>query len=191
TGGRKGFKASLFQGGIGVPFIARWPGKIPAGRVDDLSLISAVDLFPTFCELAGASLPEHYLPDGVSQVECLLGKTAPTRSKPLFWKIQAAWPISKTKPFHWVSYAVVQDQWKLLINSDASYWELYDIGADPYEQEDLKERAPKEAQRLLHAVEQWKLSLPEQPTGAVFSAKRNEIMPPQDEVSAVEGSVSK
>jgi arylsulfatase A-like enzyme len=49
TGGRKGYKASLFEGGIGVPFIARWPGKIKADAVNDTSLISAVDLLPTFC----------------------------------------------------------------------------------------------------------------------------------------------
>lgn len=54
TAGRKAYKASLFEGGINVPFIARWPGKIAAGRVDNQSLISAVDLLPTFCELAGA-----------------------------------------------------------------------------------------------------------------------------------------
>ena len=54
TGDRKGYKAALFEGGIGVPFIARWPGKIGAGKVDNESLISAIDLLPTFCELAGA-----------------------------------------------------------------------------------------------------------------------------------------
>ena len=68
TAGRKGYKAALFEGGINVPFIARWPGKIAAGKVDDSSLISAVDLLPTFCELAGAELPSSYSPDGVSQV---------------------------------------------------------------------------------------------------------------------------
>ena len=53
TGGRKGYKGALFEGGIGVPFIARWPGEIAEGKVDDTSLISAVDLLPTFCEIAG------------------------------------------------------------------------------------------------------------------------------------------
>ena len=48
TAGRKGYKASLFEGGINVPFIARWPGKVPAGKSDYASLISAVDLLPTF-----------------------------------------------------------------------------------------------------------------------------------------------
>ncbi|MEO1991746.1 MAG: sulfatase-like hydrolase/transferase, partial [Pirellulales bacterium] len=48
TGGRKGYKAALFEGGIGVPFIARWPGTIQAGATDHESLVSAVDLLPTF-----------------------------------------------------------------------------------------------------------------------------------------------
>ena len=81
TGGRKGYKAALFEGGIGVPFIARWPGKIPAGKVDRSSLLSAVDLLPTFCELAGATLPESYRPDGVSQVKTLLGEPTTVRDK--------------------------------------------------------------------------------------------------------------
>ena len=49
-------KAALFEGGIGVPFIARWPGVIPAGKVDGESLISAVDLLPTFCEIARSAI---------------------------------------------------------------------------------------------------------------------------------------
>ena len=57
TGGRKGYKAALFEGGVGVPFIARWPGKIAAGKIDRTSIFSAVDLLPTFCEIAGVKLP--------------------------------------------------------------------------------------------------------------------------------------
>ena len=75
TGGRKGYKAALFEGGIGVPFIARWPGKIAEGKVDDQTLFSAVDLLPTFCELAGAKFPKGYRPDGISQVDTLKGKS--------------------------------------------------------------------------------------------------------------------
>lgn len=56
TGGRKAYKAALFEGGIGVPFVARWPGKIEAGAIDSVSLLSAVDLLPTFCEIAGIPL---------------------------------------------------------------------------------------------------------------------------------------
>jgi len=172
TGGRKGYKAALFEGGIGVPFIARWPGKIPAGNVDSTSLISAVDLLPTFCELAGARLPEDYKPDGVSQVATLLGKSSTTRSKALFWKMHSTWPIPKSRPYHWVSYVVVHENWKLLANRDASYAELYEITTDPYETTDLLEQRPDVVRRLLQQIDEWKQTLPEKPIGDVFSMER-------------------
>ena len=172
TGGRKGYKAALFEGGVGVPFIARWPGKIAAARVDGESLISAVDLLPTFCELAGAKLPAEYRPDGVSQIDALFGKTAPAREKPLFWKMQSAWPAPKTRPFHWVSYATVHGKWKLVSNRDASYAELYNLTDDPFERNDLAMAQPDVAKRLLAEIDAWKRTLPRVPTGAVFSNLR-------------------
>lgn len=172
TGGRKGYKAALFEGGIGVPFIARWPGKIAAGKVDQSSLISAVDLLPTFCELAGVKLPETYQPDGISQVTALKGKGSSTRSKPLFWKMQAGWPIQKNRPFHWVSYAIVLKNWKLVSNKDASYVELFDITSDPLEKNDLKKEHPEMVKRLLAALTKWKSTIPKEPTGNVFSNER-------------------
>lgn len=177
TGGRKGYKAALFEGGIGVPFIARWPGRIAAGHVDRTSQISAVDLLPTFCELAGADLPESYRPDGVSQVEALTGKATSGRSQPLFWKMQAAWPAPKSRPYHWVSYAVVHDHWKLLTNRDDSYFELYDLAADPYEKTDRKQQQPEVAAQLLRRIEEWKKTLPGEPSGNVFSAERTRKSP--------------
>lgn len=172
TAGRKGYKAALYEGGINVPFIARWPGKIGAGKIDDESLISAVDLLPTFCEIAGASLPAGYQPDGVSQVEALTGKPAPIRSKPLFWKTVGAWPPPKTKPYHWVSYAIVDQHWKLLSNKDGSHIELYDLAVDPLETKDLKDAQPEVVERLKNAIESWKAELPAGPSGDVFSAER-------------------
>lgn len=175
TGGRKGYKAALFEGGIGVPFIVRWPGKVSVGKVDDTSLISAVDLLPTFCEVAGATLPEGYIPDGESQVAVLQGKKLPLRQKPLFWKMSGAWPIQKSRPHHWVSYAVVDQNWKLVANRDSSYVELYDIAADVYEKNDLKEEKPQVVEQLLAKLNAWKATLPAKPTGDVFSAERAEL----------------
>lgn len=173
TGGRKGYKGALFEGGIGVPFIARWPGKIAAGKSDDTSLFSAVDLLPTFCEIAGVELPATYQPDGVSQVDTLLGSEKSKREKPLFWKMASAWPAQKTKPFHWVSWAVVDQNWKLLVNKDFSHWELYDIAADPLEKRDLNEEQPEVVKQLLQKLTAWKATLPAKPTGDVFSKERS------------------
>lgn len=172
TGGRKGYKSALFEGGIGVPFIARWPGKIAAGKVDRTSLLSAVDLLPTFCELAGAKLPEGYRPDGISQVAALMGNGESTRARPLFWKMQSRWPIAKNRPYHWVSYAVVDENWKLLTNRDQSYLELYDLTADPFEKADLKDQRPEVVARFQQKLKDWQKTLPSHPTSDVFSAER-------------------
>lgn len=172
TGGRKGYKAALFEGGIGVPFIARWPGKIAAGKVDDQSLISAIDLLPTFCEIAGAKFPEGYKPDGISLVSTLKGERSPTREKPLFWKMQARWPPPKDRPHHWVSYAIVHKNWKLLANRDSTHTELYDIASDPLEKQDLTQWKPKVTQQLLKQIDTWKSTLPKEPSGEVFSIER-------------------
>jgi len=173
TGGRKGYKSALFEGGIGVPFIARWPGKIAAGKVDKHSLISAVDLLPTFCDLAGVTLPSSYRSDGVSQVSTLLGKEKPERDKPLFWKIDSPWPAPKNRPDHWVSYAIVDQHWKLVANKDSSYVELYDMAADPYEKSDLKKKHPDVVQQLLKKLVEWKATLPVKPDESFFSAERS------------------
>jgi N-acetylgalactosamine-6-sulfatase len=172
TAGRKGYKAALFEGGINVPFIARWPGKIAAGKIDDASLISAVDLLPTFCELAGAKLPNSYQPDGLSQVAVLKGATAPLRTKPLFWRMDGAWPPRKEAPYHWVTYAVVDRQWKFLSNAAGSHVELYDIAKDPLEKEDRAAAQPEMVQEIRTKLETWKSTLPEKPVGNVFSSER-------------------
>ncbi|MFT7303145.1 MAG: arylsulfatase A-like enzyme [Akkermansiaceae bacterium] len=177
TAGRKGHKAALFEGGINVPFIARWPGKIPAGKVDRDSMLSAVDLLPTFCAIAGAELPADYQPDGLDQSDVLQGrKEAKLRQKPLFWKSHSPWPAQKAKPNHWVSFAVVHDQWKLVTNKVGSYHELYNIVADPLEKTDLKNDNLSTVKDLTQLIEDWKKTLPAGPTGNVFSilrAKKN------------------
>jgi lysophospholipase L1-like esterase len=155
-----------------VPFIARWPGKIPADRVDDQTLISAVDLLPTFCELAGVKLPEAYVPDGVSQVGALMGTPRPGRGKPLFWKAEAPWPAPKDRPDHWGSYAIVHNGWKLIANQDLSYTELYDLATDPLEKRNLAGREQERLASLLTQLTAWRDSLPKAPTGSVFSAAR-------------------
>ncbi|MDG1073301.1 MAG: sulfatase-like hydrolase/transferase [Akkermansiaceae bacterium] len=168
TGGRRGYKGALFEGGIGVPFIARWPGEIAAGKVDSESLISAVDLLPTFCEVAGAALPVSYKADGVSQVAALKGKPVPLRGKPLFWKMGG----NKNRADHWVNYAVVQQHWKLVTNNDTSRVELYDLAADLAEKVDVAAKNPGVVTTMLKQLETWQSTLPEMPTGDVFSAER-------------------
>lgn len=172
TGGRKGYKASLFEGGIGVPFIARWPGKIKAGEIDNTSLISAVDLLPTFCAIANVTLPKTYKPDGINQKATLLGQEYALRTKPLFWKFNSSWPANKNTPNHWVSYAVVDQNWKLVANNDLSYFELYDIVADTYEKKDLKDEHTDVTKKLINSIKDWQKELPTGPSEKLFSRER-------------------
>lgn len=172
TAGRKGYKAALFEGGINVPFIARWPGKIAADTVDRETLISAVDLLPTFCEVAGVALPDQYRPDGVSQMKPLMGETSPIRGKPLFWKMEGRSRSPKPGSYHWASFATVDRNWKLLTNRDNSHTELYDIVADPLEKTNLASDKPDLVSELLASIDGWKETLPKKPSGKVFSNLR-------------------
>lgn len=164
TGGRKGRKASIYQGGIGIPFIARWPGKIEAGAKDNVSWISAVDLLPTFCEVAGVALPADYQPDGVSRVAVLKGKPLPLRDKPLFWKRQRGHKDA--------AFAILDRKWKLLASTDSKNVELYDVTRDPYEKNDLKAKRPEVVSKLLKRLEAWKATLPTKPDPKLFSKER-------------------
>jgi arylsulfatase A-like enzyme len=174
TGGRNGRKASILQGGIGVPFIARWPGKIKAGAIDDVSWISAVDLLPTFCEIAGAQLSEGYQPDGLSQVATLQGTQMQLRDKPLFWKDLP----SKHGPV----YSVLDGKYRLLTSGQFDVLELYDVNKDPLENSNLKSSHPEIAGKLLETLQAWHTTLPEQPDPQCFSKYRAETagpMPPE------------
>lgn len=172
TAGRKGYKASLFEGGVNVPFIARWPGKISAGATNQTLMISAVDLLPTFCEIAGATLPKDYRPDGVSQLAGLRGAESEGRSRPLFWKADSRFPAPASKPYHWVSYVVADQNWKLLANKDSSHVELYDIVKDPLETTEVKSENAAAVSVLLEKLSAWKSSLPTSPDPKTFSKLR-------------------
>ncbi|MCA9248142.1 MAG: sulfatase-like hydrolase/transferase, partial [Planctomycetales bacterium] len=134
TGGHRGPKRSLLQGGIGVPFIARWPGKIAAGKVDSTTPITAVDLLPTFCSLAGAPLPADFRPDGVDQSAALLGQPSERRESPIFWQ----WNSASPRGDNWPALAIRQGEWKLLLGKRPDQVELFRFPADHFEKRNLR-----------------------------------------------------
>lgn len=81
-GGLRGTKSTLREGGLRVPFIARWPGVVPPGRTSD-EVIAFQDMFPTFAELAGAKMPEVL--DGISIVDALKGGELGRPRNYLYW----------------------------------------------------------------------------------------------------------
>ena len=156
-----------------MPFIVRWPGKVAANKIDNQSMMSAVDLLPTFCEIAGAKLPSSYKPDGVSQVSTFKGQPTRNRSKPLFWKmVGRRGQPGAVDAFHWVDYCIVDDKWKLLADEATPYVELYDIMNDPYEKTDLKDRHPEIVLELKKELTAWRETLPAKPDSKTFSSLR-------------------
>lgn len=159
----RGRKRSLYEGGVRVPFIVRWPGQVPAGRVDDTSVLSAVDFVPTVCKLAGVKLPGDLSADGEDIGDILLGK-ARARTRPLFWEWRhnIAGHVLNRSP----RLAVRDGEWKLLMNPDKSRVELYNIVKDPTETDNLADAHPDVADRLSAQLLRWQTSLPKSPAAA-------------------------
>jgi arylsulfatase A-like enzyme len=162
TGGLRGSKLSLYEGGLRLPCIAWGPGVVPAGLTNDTTVLSGVDLFPTLCRLCGADLPRGYEPDGEDLSPALLGKT-PTRTRPLFWEYarnDRSFAYPRVKTDRSPNVAVRDGRWKLLVNADGTGAELYDLGADPKEMKDVSADHPEVARRLREQALAWRKSLP-------------------------------
>ena len=178
TGGLRGMKWSLYEGGIRMPFIVRWPGRIPAGKVDGRTVVGAVDLLPTVCALAGAAAPVGPEFDGEDMSRAWL--SAPQeRARPLFWEYgrnahflypAVRYSVGKGKKTDDLypnvkndlspNVAMREGKWKLLVTADGSGAELYDIAADPKETTNLTEKEPATAQRLADKALTWRKSMP-------------------------------
>jgi arylsulfatase A-like enzyme len=155
----RGRKRSLYEGGLRLPLLVRWPGHVPAGRVDD-SIIGAVDFLPTMAKLAGALLPGDAAPDGEDRSEVFLGAGQP-RSRPLFWewRFQIAGHVNNISPI----LSMRDGDWKLLANPDRSRVELYNIPQDPMEVRNVAPENAAVVQRLLPRLLTWKKELPDGP----------------------------
>jgi len=126
-GGFRGIKRQLYEGGIRMPTVAWWPGKVPAGKVSDF-VCSQVDVFPTACELAGVRPPKGL--DGMSILPTLLGKAQRPHDF-LYWEIHS--------PFH---QAVRMGKWKGIRFGTDEPPELYDLSSDPGEKSDVASKHP-------------------------------------------------
>jgi len=134
AGNLRGRKRDLHEGGIRVPGLARWPGKIAPGTTCDTPVIGS-DLFPTMLAAAGVKAPGDRVLDGVDIGAVLTGQAAKVeRPQPLYWRLHMA-PNAR--------YAMRVDDWKILADATLTSFELYDLAADPRETTDLKEREPE------------------------------------------------
>lgn len=141
----RGHKGDLYEGGLRVPFLARWPGKIAPGRVSD-HLCYFPDILPTIAEVTGAKTPADC--DGISLWPELAGQKVAGRTQPrhdyLYWEIG-----NQT--------AIRQGDWKAVQPGKNAGWELYDLATDVSETKDLAGTRPdmlKKLQTLAKAAHQ-------------------------------------
>jgi arylsulfatase A len=136
TGGLKGRKHFLHEGGIRVPAIIRYPGVTQANAVTD-EPVSGIDLFTTLVKLAGATIPSDRPIDGMDISGVLAGGNLEQRT--LFWALPAP---------NQLEFAVRRGDWKLLLNTQLEARELYNLTDDPLELLNQIEQQPRNSRRL-------------------------------------------
>jgi arylsulfatase A-like enzyme len=145
----RGVKGMLYEGGLRVPWIVRWPGRIAPGTVNTTPIITT-DCYPTLLEIAGLSPTPHHPLDGKSLV-------------PLF--TQAPGFQRESLFFHYPNYAfhkqnrlgsaIREGSFKLIRNYDDDSLELYDLSNDLAESRNLAAQLPERAARLAAKLERW------------------------------------
>ena len=152
--GLKGNKASIYEGGVRVPLLARWPKHFPAGgRVE--AQCSHVDLFPTFCELAGSPLPADRKLDGKSLLPLLMAGKGERHHEYVYHTWDRYHPNPNKR------WAISDQRWKLACQirkdeqASEKHWQLYDLKNDPGETTNLRHKHPEIVRRLRAEFLRW------------------------------------
>jgi arylsulfatase A-like enzyme len=145
------FKETLFEGGIRTPVLARWPGRLKAGTVDDRPW-TLMDLTASFLALADASPPDGRPLDGHSVLKDVIeGRDSPARD--FFWRARRGdrtWRAVQSGNLKWIA--------KEDSGRPAEEW-LFDLATDPTETKDVKQVFPDEAARLRALLKTWEASV--------------------------------
>jgi arylsulfatase A-like enzyme len=130
----RGFKATFFEGGIHVPFFMSWPGHIqPGSKYNDP--VAHVDIFATAAALAGASVPQDRVMDGVNLLPYITGSAQGAPHKTLFWR---------SGPYK----TLLDGGWKLQVSEHPKKTWLFDLSSDPYEHKNLADSDPAKVAEL-------------------------------------------
>lgn len=138
----RGWKMTLFEGGIHTPYFIKWPEKIAAGSQYD-SPVAHIDIFSTVLAAVGIALPDDRITDGKDILKVALDPEQPSLDRPLFWRSGG--------------YKVVQqDGWKLqLLEHNGKTW-VFNLNEDPTEQRDLSALNPEklnELRKVLYSID--------------------------------------
>ena len=138
----RGAKGQVFEGGIRVPFLVSWPGRLPQGKDYSQPVIS-LDVFPTAAALSGAEVPAKHALDGVNIVPYLTGERTGSPHDRLFWRAGGG-----------ARFAVREGDWKL-VGGEGAPTQLFNLATDPGEGKDLAAEQPEVLARLRKAYDQW------------------------------------
>lgn len=149
-------KGSLYEGGVRVPFIFRWPGRIAAGAVCP-EPIASVDIHPTFCALAGAPLPQGQPLDGANLLPLLTG--GPFRREALYWHFPGYLGAGPNQWRTTPASAVRRGDWKLLQFLEDGHLELYNLADDVGQTNNLAAAKPELSAELFTQLKAWRESV--------------------------------
>ena len=152
-GGLRGKKGDLLEGGIRTPMIVTWPGKIPAGRINQDAVWYFPDFLPTAADLAHAQPPSNI--DGISILPMLLGKRQNLEERYLYWEF----PKRDT-----YQQAARQGRWKVYRNRFDEPLQLYNLEADPAELYNLASQYPELIQRFEEYIKNARKESPHWPS---------------------------
>ena len=138
TGGLRGRKHFLYEGGIKVPAIIRYPGVTRPGSVSN-ELALGTDIFTTLVKIGGGEIPQDRPIDGIDIAPLLVGDSLPERA--VFWSLSSHGELE---------FAVRRDSWKLLLDRDHNPRELYNLAEDPLEFFNLLDENEQIVQQLSH-----------------------------------------
>jgi arylsulfatase A len=138
-------KGTLWEGGIRVPLILRWPARLPAGKTSP-QVAATMDLTATMLAATGTNPPANYRPDGIDILPMLRGD-APVLDRNVFWRVL---PPRQMR-------AVRSGSWKLLV--DGPQVLLFDLSSDPGERNDLAARQPEKVATLKRLYQAWESGL--------------------------------
>jgi uncharacterized sulfatase len=139
-------KGTLYEGGVRVPFIVRWPGKIQAGFKTD-ALMSSVDFYPTLLELAEAKSPENQVLDGHSLLPVFTNNQYDPQRE-----IFTHYPVyHHEQPMS----ALRKGDWKIVENLVSGEFELYNLKYDVNEMTDLRYSFPEKSEEMKGLLEKW------------------------------------
>jgi arylsulfatase A-like enzyme len=160
TGQFFGRKWSLYEGGIRMPFIIQWKKRIPANKTDSTTVMAAYDLFPSICKLAGVPYPEKL--DGADKSNALLGHPM-EETEAIMWEYGSGTGGSimpGNSSYISPTLAIREGQWKLLVNTDSTDLQLFNLAMDPGEKMNFVESEEEIASRLAEKVLSWRRGMP-------------------------------